>query len=137
MEKILNKTIEKQELKSVDKNGQEYGISQGIVDGIDLFRGEMLTEMSVAQESQKEITKTVADFRGQYDKISAEMLALQKQIAYNMIQAYGTKEQLETYQNATSKEKELLAKDLETDEVDQKELDRRKKLVDELHGSSA
>ncbi len=137
MENILNKSIEKQELKSIDNSGQEYATSKGMVEGIDLFRTQMMTEMSVMTEQEKDITKTVGDFRGQYDKISAEMIALQKQIAYNMIQAYGTKEQLETFQKATSKEKELLAKRIEISSgVDQETLKNRKDLVDDLAGVS-
>ena len=66
---------------------------------------ETVSSLDKENNDITDITKEVGEFRGEYQKKSAEMNSLMRQAVKQSILGYGTKEQVKKYQDATSVEK--------------------------------
>ena len=129
MEDILTRAIEKVELGAEDRSGKIYKTSSGDVEK-DIINPLVEGNKDLTEQT-KDITTIVSDYRAEYNKVSAEMLALQKQIAQATIQAYGTKAQIDAYQKATTTQKGILTSNVA--DVDQSVLNERKENTEDFY----
>lgn len=100
---------------SLDQMNDKLGgvgtaIVSGLVGPINLIGGTVAHEMITQgfKDGVTDITEEVGQFRGEYNAKTAEMLALERQIADSYIRAYGDKKSLEIYNKANSKQKQLM-----------------------------
>ena len=97
---------------TADKLGTVGGIITALAGPAGLMTAGGIAGYEVMQQGFSDgvtdITQEVGQFRGEYNAKTAEMLALERQMADSFIRAYGDKESLKVYNSANNKQKEMM-----------------------------
>ena len=95
---------------TADKMTKTGAIVSGILNPLGTLVHSIGSEMKDQgfKDGTADITNEVAQFRSEYNQKSAQMIALEKQMADSYIRAYADKETLDIYTNANSKQRDLM-----------------------------
>ena len=104
------KSTFKQGLDNVSSNGlaTTAAILSPVTTLATAFAQEALSS-EATEDGITDITEEVGEFRAEYNKYSAEMLALERQSSLAYIRAYGSKEQVEQFNKMASPQQNIIA----------------------------